>query len=201
LRGYLNEGGLYAERIGAHLPGFPDTTWTSANPTTHGVAGAGINFYRTTFDLVKIQLPVARNITDNRYRTFLMGLICQSDYPSLRVIYPPTSGSKYISMVGKLENTSTTLGRCTLVQTATKLLISSRPQTLYVLPAGILRRRSANTLGLSLWSLDGSGARLAGLQLVSDGIFSTSIQFDDYDAFDYPDQERLRPAPVDVLPM
>jgi len=76
-----------------------------------------------------------------------------------------------------------------------------RPQTLYVLPAGILRRRSANTLGLSLWSLDGSGAKLAGLQLVSDGIFSTSVQFDDYIAFDYPEQEILRPAPVNVLPM
>jgi len=168
----------------------------------NGVAGAGINFYRTTFDLVKTQLPVTRNIIDNTYRTFLMGLICQYDYQSLQVIYPPTSGSKYTSMVGKLENTSTTLGRYTHPQTTTKLLtILSRPQTLYVLPAGILRRRSANTLGLSLWSLDGSGAKLAGLQLVSDGIFSTSVQFDDYIAFDYPEQERLRPAPVDVPPM
>lgn len=52
-RGYLNEGGLYAERVGAHLPGFPDTTWPSGTPLSGGgVAGAGINFYRTTFDLV-----------------------------------------------------------------------------------------------------------------------------------------------------
>jgi len=80
-------------------------------------------------------------------------------------------------------------------------MILLRPQTLYVLPAGILRRHSSNTLGLSLWSLDGSGAKLAGLQLVSDGMFSTSVKFDDYIAFDYSEQERLRPAPVDLLPM
>lgn len=52
-RGYLNEGGLYAERIGAHLPGFPDTNWASGTPLTGGgVHGAGVNFFRTTFDLV-----------------------------------------------------------------------------------------------------------------------------------------------------
>ena len=57
-RGYLNEGGLYAERIGARI-------------------------YRTTFDLVKTQLLVARNI-----------------------IYNIPDGI----------NTSTTLGRCTLLK-------------------------------------------------------------------------------------
>jgi hypothetical protein len=51
-RGYLNEGGLYAERIGAHLPGFPDADWQTGSPMKNGVKGAGINFYRTTFNLV-----------------------------------------------------------------------------------------------------------------------------------------------------
>lgn len=53
-RGYLNEGGLYAERIGAHLPGYPDSKWKVGSPVgpSGGVKGAGINFYRTTFRLV-----------------------------------------------------------------------------------------------------------------------------------------------------
>ncbi|KAL1710662.1 glycoside hydrolase family 35 protein [Schizophyllum commune] len=48
-RGYLNEGGLYAERIGAHLPGFPDDEWAEGDPV-NGVSKAGVNFYRTQFD-------------------------------------------------------------------------------------------------------------------------------------------------------
>ncbi|KAJ4474972.1 glycoside hydrolase family 35 protein [Lentinula aciculospora] len=49
-RGYLNEGGLFAERIGAHLPGYPDDTWARGSPLT-GFSQAGVNFYRTTFNL------------------------------------------------------------------------------------------------------------------------------------------------------
>ena len=53
MRGYLNEGGLYAERIGAHLPGFDDSKWASDTPLSGGgVRGAGVNFYRTTFSFV-----------------------------------------------------------------------------------------------------------------------------------------------------
>ena len=53
MRGYLNEGGLYAERIGAHLPGFDDSKWASGTPLSGGgVRGAGVNFYRTTFSFV-----------------------------------------------------------------------------------------------------------------------------------------------------
>jgi hypothetical protein len=49
----LNEGGLYAERIGAHLPGFDDSEWADGTPLSGGgISEAGVNFYRTTFDLV-----------------------------------------------------------------------------------------------------------------------------------------------------
>jgi len=49
-RGPLNEGGLFSERQGWHLPDFDDSTWASGSPTT-GIFSAGIAFYRTTFDL------------------------------------------------------------------------------------------------------------------------------------------------------
>ncbi|KAJ7134399.1 glycoside hydrolase family 35 protein [Mycena epipterygia] len=68
-RGYINEGGLWAERIGAHLPGFPDDSWAVGSPLS-GVSKAGINFYRTTFELpvsvgidAPIRLSVARSTT------------------------------------------------------------------------------------------------------------------------------------------
>jgi beta-galactosidase GanA len=49
-RGPMNAGGLYGERNGWHLPGFPDTAWaTRPVPDTSAVAGTA--WYRTTFDL------------------------------------------------------------------------------------------------------------------------------------------------------
>lgn len=51
VRGPLNEGGLYGERLGWHLPGFDTASWESASPTEDGVEGAGIKWYTTNFDL------------------------------------------------------------------------------------------------------------------------------------------------------
>jgi Beta-galactosidase jelly roll domain len=53
VRGPYNEGGLHAERLGWHLPGFDDSSWSSSTPET-GLSEAGANFYRT---VVKLDLP------------------------------------------------------------------------------------------------------------------------------------------------
>jgi hypothetical protein len=51
VRGPMNEGGLYAERLGWHLPGFtPGATWNSSTPAD-GLSTSGIRFYVTDFDL------------------------------------------------------------------------------------------------------------------------------------------------------
>lgn len=57
-RGPLNEGGLYAERQGYHLPDPPSTDWRSANPTK-GIPSAGVTFYTTSFNL---SLPTGYDI-------------------------------------------------------------------------------------------------------------------------------------------
>lgn len=50
-RGPMNEGGLYAERMGWHLPGFqPDDSWDTQTPDD-GVPGASGRFYITNFTL------------------------------------------------------------------------------------------------------------------------------------------------------
>ncbi|KAF8588348.1 glycoside hydrolase family 35 protein [Ramaria rubella] len=49
-RGPLNEGGLFAERSGAILPGFDDSLWKQSTPFT-GLSSAGIQVYRTSFEL------------------------------------------------------------------------------------------------------------------------------------------------------
>ncbi|KAI0690966.1 glycoside hydrolase family 35 protein [Cytidiella melzeri] len=168
-RGYLNEGGLYAERIGAHLSGFPDVGWKAGSPITNGVEGAGINFYRTSFNLplpqntdVPIRLAITPSDMSVRFRA--------------QIYLNGWQLGKYINDIG--------------------------PQTIFVLPVGILRRNALNTLALSLWSLDSSGASIAGLQLITDGAFSTSLDIADYiDAPDYAAQSHSRPTPQLVSPM
>jgi len=168
-RGYLNEGGLYAERIGAHLPGFPDTAWATGTPFSGGgVKGAGVNFFRTTFNLnvpAGIDMPVRLSITPSAITSNFRVQIYLNGWQV----------GKYINNIG--------------------------PQTLFVLPAGILRRNSVNTLALSLWSLDGSGASIAGISLVSDGTFGSSFPFTDYVTPDYADQVDSRPVPTVNNPM
>lgn len=50
VRGPMNEGGLYGERLGWHLPGFDASKWQSGSPL-QGLSKSGINFYVTTFRL------------------------------------------------------------------------------------------------------------------------------------------------------
>jgi hypothetical protein len=50
VRGHLAEGGLSAERLGWHLPGFDDSSWNVGSPVS-GFSGAGVQFYRTVMPL------------------------------------------------------------------------------------------------------------------------------------------------------
>lgn len=50
-RGPLNEGAMYAERQGYHLPQPPSENWETRSPITDGIDGAGIGFFATSFGL------------------------------------------------------------------------------------------------------------------------------------------------------
>ncbi|KAK5329783.1 hypothetical protein LTR93_001371 [Exophiala xenobiotica] len=49
-RGPLNEGSMYAERQGWHLPNPPSENWESLNPLD-GISQPGVGFFSTQFDL------------------------------------------------------------------------------------------------------------------------------------------------------
>jgi hypothetical protein len=79
VRTYYNEGGLTAERLGWHLPGYDDSNWTISAPGA-GYTGAGVKFYRTVLPiLVPDGLDVAfafnisstKNPTSAPYRVLL----------------------------------------------------------------------------------------------------------------------------------
>ncbi|KAF3921690.1 Beta-galactosidase [Orbilia brochopaga] len=73
-RGPYNEGGLYAERQGWHLPGFDDSDWSAGTPLK-GLKEPGVAFYRATFDLhvpAGVDYPMAieySNSTNSYYRS------------------------------------------------------------------------------------------------------------------------------------
>jgi hypothetical protein len=58
VRGPFNEGGLYAERQGFHLPSYPTGSWKSSSPL-EGIKNAGVAFYKTSFSL---DLPTGYDI-------------------------------------------------------------------------------------------------------------------------------------------
>ncbi|KAK9787636.1 putative Beta-galactosidase [Seiridium cardinale] len=51
VRGPLNEGGLWAERQGYHLPDPPVSTWSKGASPADGIDAPGIGFFTTSFDL------------------------------------------------------------------------------------------------------------------------------------------------------
>ncbi|KUI53455.1 putative beta-galactosidase B [Cytospora mali] len=60
IRGTYNEGGLYAERVGMHLPGYPDRAWPSNNSTALSVPGAGVRVFRT---VVPLSVPTGLDVS------------------------------------------------------------------------------------------------------------------------------------------
>ncbi|GKZ39815.1 hypothetical protein AbraIFM66950_001273 [Aspergillus brasiliensis] len=78
IRGPLNEGGLYPEREGWHLPNPPINKFSAGDPYT-GISKAGVGFYFTSFDLAMpagYDIPLefvfpAWSKTQNPYRCVL----------------------------------------------------------------------------------------------------------------------------------
>ncbi|KAL1311871.1 hypothetical protein AAFC00_001943 [Neodothiora populina] len=58
IRGPLAEGGLTAERLGWHLPGFDDSNWKSSSSIQ--LSGPGVKFYRT---MVPLDMPSGHDIS------------------------------------------------------------------------------------------------------------------------------------------
>ncbi|KAG9315962.1 glycoside hydrolase family 35 protein [Chiua virens] len=69
VRGVLNEGGLYGERLGWHLPGYNTSSW-EARDLSQGLPNAttGVGFFVTTFELdISEELDVLMSFTFDRF--------------------------------------------------------------------------------------------------------------------------------------
>jgi hypothetical protein len=140
-RGPTNEGGLWVERQGFHLPSPPDSAWAPSKGPTEGITRAGIAFYTTSFNL---DIPRGFDIP-------LSILVGKSDLPisgapqrtayRLQLYVNGWQFGKYVNNIG--------------------------PQTKFPVPEGIWNYRGKNFIAVSLWALDASGARVEDLQLVA----------------------------------
>jgi beta-galactosidase len=68
----MNDGGLYGERVGWSLPGFPDADWATASLPRNQPA-PGVDWYRTTFALdipAGQDVPIGLKIEGDRSRHY-----------------------------------------------------------------------------------------------------------------------------------
>jgi beta-galactosidase GanA len=139
VRGVANNGGLYGERMGWHLPGFPDRDW-SRMPDSHAAPNTewpGTTWYRTQFDLA---VPAGHDAS--------LG-ISIGDPAKLR------SAGKYRVLI--FVN-GWHMGQ---------FIAHIGPQRKFVVPNGILNPRGRNTLALAVTGDGQPGSHLETVALQS----------------------------------
>ncbi|KAH8892873.1 family 35 glycosyl hydrolase [Thozetella sp. PMI_491] len=149
VRGPMNEGGLYGERMGWFLPGFDpgsfsssSTPFNSSTPFT-GISGAGVRFYTTTFHL---------NVDSDLDAP--LGIAFSAPTGTVARVMLWINGyqyGKYVPHIG--------------------------PQTRFPIPPGVINNRGENTIAISLWAQTAAGAKLDQVELFSYGAYQTDFGF------------------------
>lgn len=165
VRGPYNEGGLYAERVGAHLPGFPDVSWpTLSSSSSLVVPGAGVRVFRTT---VPLSIPTGLDVS----------IAFQFSAPGSNSSSSSTFVSEYSNQVRALLFVNGyQYGRF-------NPYIGN--QVNFPVPTGILNYHGDNTIAVTVWSQSAEGAEVR-LDWAVEYVHSTGYAFD-FDA------EYLRP--------
>ncbi|KAL0937739.1 glycoside hydrolase family 35 protein [Colletotrichum truncatum] len=139
-RGPLNEGGLFFERQGYHIPSPPYSAFTLRSPFD-GTNAPGVSFYATnlTLDLLARDLDIPLSFVFDSITTD-SGTI--GAYRAILYVNGFQYG-RYASNIG--------------------------PQTRFPVPEGILRYQGNNWIGLAVWALEKGGAKVKNFRLEVDG--------------------------------
>lgn len=170
IRGPYNEGGLYAERVGAHLPGYPDDSWpisSSSNTSSSSslvVPGAGIRVFRT---IVPLSIPSGLDVS----------IAFQFSAPG--------NGSSSSTFVSEYTNEVRALLFVNGYQYG-RFNPYIGNQINFPVPTGILDYNGDNTIVVTVWSQSAEGAEVR-LDWTLEYVHSTGYAFD-FDA------EYLRPG-------
>jgi len=139
VRGPLNEGGLFLERQGLHLPGVPldqvaDLGFTSKSPFRR-INKPGVSFYTARLDL---DLPSAK-----------------WDIP-LALVFKQTPSPDNVAFRAQIWVNGWNFGR---------YVSNLGPQTSFPVPEGIWNYAGENWVGLAIWALEADGVEFPGLEL------------------------------------
>lgn len=158
VRGPLNEGGMWAERQGYHLPGAPTSSWKdSKGPVTDGISSAGVGWFATSFNL---NMPKGYDIP-------------------LSFSFANTTTSPDATTVRGSNSTSGEAATAYRVQLYVngwqfgKYVHNVGPQDSFPVPEGIFNYHGSNYIAMSLWSLEKNGAKLDGLELTAGPVIQT----------------------------
>ncbi|KAI0108986.1 glycoside hydrolase family 35 protein [Nemania sp. FL0031] len=138
VRGFLNEGGLYSERVGMHLPGYPDSKWQVAKTSGSilSVEGAGVRIFRTQ---VPLNIPSGIDVSI-----------------SFRLTAP--SDATYTSTTGKTNQLRALLFVNGYQYGRFNPYIGK--QIDYPVPPGILNYKGKNDIAVTVWSQSAQGAEM-----------------------------------------
>ncbi|KAK3497574.1 beta-galactosidase precursor [Neurospora hispaniola] len=137
-RGPLNEGGLFIERQGYHLPSPPSSSFSSSNASTPftGLSSPGVAFYTTSFLLSipssQYDIPL-RFVFDNS-----TSLESGQEYRAWLYVNGFQYG-RYVSHIG--------------------------PQSSFPVPEGILNYQGENWVGVAVWATGKKDAKVPGLRV------------------------------------
>jgi beta-galactosidase len=133
VRGVYNEDGLFAERVGWHLPGFDDSKWpvASSASSTAGLrfTGAGVKFYRT---VVSLNIPSGLDVSIS----FVLSAPSVTTTAFRAQLF--VNGYQYGRFNPYIGN-----------------------QVVYPVPPGVLDYTADNTIGLAVWAQTEAGAQLS----------------------------------------
>ncbi|KAL2824945.1 glycoside hydrolase superfamily [Aspergillus cavernicola] len=134
VRGVYNEDGLYAERVGWHLPGFDDSDWPETKGgTSLSVSGATVRFFRTV--IPKFDIPAGVDVSISFvFSTPSSNSSSSSTAFRAQLFVNGYQYGRYNPYVGN--------------------------QVVYPVPAGILDYNGENTIGVAVWAQTEGGARL-----------------------------------------
>lgn len=136
-RSPLNEGALWVERNGFHLPSAPTESWTDSAGPTAGLLKPGVGFYTTSFAL---DIPH------------------DWDIPLSFVFHGDAFNGEGKDWRAQLWVNGYQFG---------KFVNGIGPQQRFPIPEGILNYRGENFVAVSIWALESGGAKPDRFELVS----------------------------------
>lgn len=153
VRGVYNEDGLYAERVGWHLPGFDDSDWElvkSEKNSSLSFTGATVKFFRAV--IPPLSIPEGVDV-------------------SISFVFSTASNTTAASSTANNSNSNSSNSTSDATAFRAQLFVNGYQygrynpyvgnQVVYPVPPGVLDYNEENTIGVAVWAQTEAGAQLS----------------------------------------